>query len=312
VNGQRTDRLLAAGCAVDYLEWDLVRRNALMAVGSNVARTSVQLLNQLIETGRSEEMLRRVRAACDLGNELYSGRLHGDGKPFVAHTIAVASVAARLGLSDDVVVAAVVHNVYCNADFGDGLVDAVTQARRALVRERIGAAAEALVRRFRRLRLRESGANVSVDALPASDRELLLLDLADHFEKYLDASLAYYRDPSWIREFDVPHRAALRDLAERLGHPAFGDELVDAMERQVEWFEKVPASLRTGAGPSVGLHYVPPRSAGLRLAVRWMRWRSAWRHAWADAVRPVRHAVRLRTRMRSLLHGLMRRKSAHS
>jgi hypothetical protein len=273
-----------------------------MAVASNVARTSVQLLNQLLEAGWSEPMLRRVRAACDLGNALYSGRLHGDGKPFVAHTIAVASMAARLGLSGDVVIAAVVHNVYCNADFGDGLFDRVTPARRALVRDSIGAAAEEHVRRFRLLRLRKSGPGIDVDALSASDRELLLLDLADHCEKYLDGSLAYYRDPGWIREFDDPHANGLHDLAARLGHPAFGEELLEAMRRQREWFEKVPASLRSPEGPSIGLHVLPPRGYAPRLSVRWKRQRIEWRRAWSRRFRHVRHTVRLRTRLRSLFY----------
>ena len=215
-----------------------------------IARTNVQLMNQLIRQGRSQEALKRVYDAYNLAVDLYSGYFQGDGKPFVSHVISVASTVAFLGLPDDLVVAAVVHNIYCNGDFGDGEENVVTPARQARVRAVVGKRVDDLLVRFRGLRLRRSLDRVlrDFDALSEDDRQLLLMDLADHYEKFLDGALAYYGDCSWILDFDVPNMPKMVALAERLGHPQLGRQLAEVMREQLDWMERVPDCIRTKDG----------------------------------------------------------------
>lgn len=280
-----------------------IRHSDTNMVVLTLARTNVQLLNQLIRAGMPEDGLVRVRAACDLANELYSGYFHADGKPFLCHGVAVASAVAHLGLSEAMVVTAVLHNVYGNGDFGDGLRYTISPARRARVRARVGVDVEERLVRFFHSRLRDARTEaLEVEHMSESDRELLLLDLADHFEKYADGALAYYGDFQWIRDFDEPHAEWLQDLAARLGHPEFGQQLSAAMREQRLWLDRVPPSLRTAGGQKYMQLRMPgscERKASLRRRERWARARRLLTDALA---RVIRRSLRvLRSRVRGLL-----------
>jgi len=63
-----------------------------------VARTNVQLYNQLIAQGRPLEELVRVRDAYRLSMQLYAGKYGSDESAFIMHPIGVASIMAGLGL----------------------------------------------------------------------------------------------------------------------------------------------------------------------------------------------------------------------
>lgn len=215
-----------------------------------VARTNVQLLNQLIRQNRDETTLKRVYDAYDLAVDLYSGYFHGDGKPFVSHGVAIASTLASLNQPDDLLVAAVVHNIYGNGDFGDGAQNIVTPARQARVRAVVGKHVDDLLLRFRELRLRRSLDHImqEFDALSEDDRLVVLMDLADHYEKFLDGALAYYGDCAWIIEFDVPNMPKMVELSGRLGYPQLGRMYADAVQEQLDWMDKVPKFLRSKGG----------------------------------------------------------------
>lgn len=85
-----------------------------------IAQTNLQLYNQLRREGRPAGDLALIRRCYERSVELYSGAFQGDGKPFVAHTVGVASIMGQLGVPSVVVGAACIHNVYGNGNFGDG------------------------------------------------------------------------------------------------------------------------------------------------------------------------------------------------
>lgn len=87
---------------------------------ASIARTNLQLYNQLYDQNRPNAELALIRRAYDLAAQLYSASFQADGKPFVIHVVSVASTLALLGLPSEVVAAALLHNVYNNGDFGDG------------------------------------------------------------------------------------------------------------------------------------------------------------------------------------------------
>lgn len=238
-----------------------------------IARTNVQLYNQLRSAGRRPEELALIRRAYDFAVTLYSGCFQADGSPFVCHIIGVASIVAQLDPPAEVVAAACLHNVYGNGDFGDGRHNAVTPYRRQMVRDAAGPEVETYVHRFREMRSTQRTARAiphldnldALDALDARDRYVVVIELADILEKYTDGGLLYYGDHAWVTGFVAEQRDTLTQLARRLGYP----QLAAALDRAFESIttEPAPEELRT---KRKHLALVMPLSCRLRsrIAVR--------------------------------------------
>lgn len=128
---------------------ELKGRNGAMQA---IARTNVQLYNQLRRIRCSVEQLALVRRCYDLAVKLYSGYFRADGSPYLSHVTGVASIVAHLGLPSDVVAAACIHSIYTNRDFGSGMRYRATPYRRRVVRNAVGEMVEAYVYRFFELR----------------------------------------------------------------------------------------------------------------------------------------------------------------
>jgi hypothetical protein len=230
-----------------------------------IAQTNIQLYNLLRRQGRSSDELALVKRCYQLGVSLYSGYFQADGKPFVAHVAGVASIVAQLGLPTDIVGAACIHNVYGNGDFGDGLSHVATEHRRQVVREAVGPEVEECIYRFRDLRLERSILDISrrLDELDARDRNLVVMDLGDVLEKYVDHGVLYYGDNRWVLDFVGKHENALIEIAERLGYPQLGDAMRDAFAATAR--ESIPEELRSPSHVRV-MELIVPRSCELRAA----------------------------------------------
>src|SRR5437660_567862 len=113
-----------------------------------VAQTNTQLYNQLRRKGLALEDLLVVHRAYELLTTLYAGFYQWDGKPFVAHGVGVTSILAELDQPTEILAVGILHNIYANADFGDGRGPGARPARRRLVREAVGDRIEALVAQF--------------------------------------------------------------------------------------------------------------------------------------------------------------------
>jgi (p)ppGpp synthase/HD superfamily hydrolase len=254
-----------------------------------VAQTNVQLYNELRVRGVARNELVLVHRAYELLTTLYPGYYQADGKPFVAHTVGVASILGQLGQPSEIVAVGLLHNVYGNADFGDGRGPGATPARRRLVRDELGARIEELLVRFAQLRTQGGAAGTSpsrVGALDDTERRLLIVDLADHLEKYVDLGVLYYGENDWIIDTERRIGSQLMQLAEELGEPRLVEALRSGFADAAAHAEVVPFELR----PSDGRRYltlVVPRSCRRRLlpAVR-------------DWIRQVRGRLRPRTRLR--------------
>lgn len=198
-----------------------------------IAQTNLQLYNQLRLEGRSPDDLALIRRCYELSVTLYTGSFQGDGKPFVAHTVGVASIMGQLGVSSVVVAAACIHNIYGNGNFGDGQSQIASPERRRFVVDAVGDEVEACIYRFMSLRLNpETIGEIAsrLDELDGRDRDLLTMDLADHLEKYADYGVLYFGDGTWITDFVDDHRETLIEIANRLGHPQLAIALADAVD----------------------------------------------------------------------------------
>ena len=90
-------------------------------------------LDQKIATGHSLDR-ERIRAAYEMAREAHAGQKRKDGSPYVTHCIAAADIAVDMGLDEDSIVAALLHDVIedtslVHADiarqFGDAVADIV-------------------------------------------------------------------------------------------------------------------------------------------------------------------------------------------
>ena len=254
-----------------------------------IAQTNLQLLNQLRERGLPIDELVEVRRAYEFLTTLYAGHYQADGKPFVAHGVGVASLLASLDQPAEMIRVGLLHNIYGNADFGDGLEYGVTPARRKLVREAVGSGLEELLIRFRELRPQmQTIADVRRE-LPRwdeSDRRLVLVELADHLEKYVDLGVLYFGENDWIVGRTDSAGADLLAIAEELGEPGLAAMLSKAFDEAAAHAEGFPAELRPTAGRRY-LGLVMPRSCETRLSLR-VRSRTG----------RLRHRIAVRTRLR--------------
>lgn len=229
-----------------------------------IAQTNIQLYNLLRRQGRSPDELGLVKRCYDLAVSLYTGHFQADGKPFVAHVTGVASIVAQLGLPTEIVGAACIHNIYGNGDFGDGRSHAAPESRRRIVREAVGPEVEECIYRFRDLRLERFFLDIyqRLDELDARDRNLLVMDLGDLLEKYVDYGVLYYGDNRWVISFVEKHGKGLIEIAERLGHPQLGEAMRDAFAAAAR--ESIPESLRSPSHRRV-MELVVPRSCRVRV-----------------------------------------------
>ncbi len=230
------------------------------------AQTNIQLYNQLRQQGLARDELVLVHRAYDLLTTLYSGYYQGDGKPFVAHGVGVASILAELGQPADIVAMGLLHGVYGNGDFGDGTDGQPTPSRRAVVREAVGPEVEQLVFRFTQLRLHPDTIDEDRRALADLDdtgRRLQLVAIVDHLEKYVDLGILYFGDGAEIVEWTDRIGGDLIELAGELGEPRLAELVSNAFAQAAAEADSVPPELRVSDGRR-HLKLVVPRSCQLR------------------------------------------------
>ena len=233
-----------------------------------VAQTNLQLYNQLRERGLPLAELVLVHRAYELATTLYAAHYQADGKPFVSHSVGVASILGALGQPAEILAVGVLHAVYGNADFGDGRPSGATPFRRRIVREAVGCEVEALVTRFGDLRIHHGNVREIRAGLPGRDdteRRLLLVDLADHLEKHVDLGPLYFGEDDWIVRANDRLGPELVHIARDLGEPELAQMLSAAIAEVSAERENIPPQLRA-SGERRYLTLVAPRSYRRRLA----------------------------------------------
>jgi GTP pyrophosphokinase len=110
-----------------------------MATGELPDRALLTSLESLLLANHPDASIERIRFAFDLANERHSGQLRKSGEPYITHPVAVAQILAELGLDEQTIIAALLHDTVedtgytldeLRASFGDevaSLVDGVTK-----------------------------------------------------------------------------------------------------------------------------------------------------------------------------------------
>ncbi|MGH7829580.1 MAG: SMP-30/gluconolactonase/LRE family protein, partial [Candidatus Binatia bacterium] len=192
------------------------------------AQTNLQLFNQVRHDGYTKADLDLVRDAYESAMTLFSGRFQPSGKSFIAHVVGTASILASLRLPAPVVAASLLHAVYVQGDFGNSRRGISIKKRREITRI-VGEEAEGYVARFPAIHWGSETMRLARDnpeALTPTDRNVVLIKLADYLEHLLDYDLLYYSDSG--RRYYRLQDAVVRTAAS-LGLDALAAELKEAI-----------------------------------------------------------------------------------
>jgi len=228
------------------------------------AQTNIQLFNQLRREGYSTTELNLIRDAYELAMTCYSCRFSPSGRPFISHVVRTASILASLNLPAQIVAAGLLHNVYSTGDFGNR-TGRISNTDRQTISRTLGREVEEYIIRFpssywgsRTIQLARS----DPDRLPAIDRAVVLMLLADHLEHLLDQDVLYY--VATERQYYLENSRVAAEIAERFGIIALAAELKDAV-REAESAE-LPVELRADRIRDRSF-VIAPRSCRKRLSV---------------------------------------------
>ena len=196
------------------------------------AQTNLQLFNQAIQQNYSLEDLQQLAKAYRVTLELFTGMFRPSGKTFVAHLVGTASILASLNQSIGVVIAGLLHAAYANGDFGIEGRKGITPAKRSYLQSRLGIKVESYIEQYTKLKWDpEATAKLlsRLEELGQTDKDVLLIRLANELEEYLDCGMAYNGIEKGQRYLKHDSNA-IKNLAIELGFPTLAQSLLEAIE----------------------------------------------------------------------------------
>ena len=181
------------------------------------AQTNLQLYNQLVAHSWSAEDLRSVRAAYEFADRMFVGARRSSGKPFIAHLVGTASVAADVDGRTDIVLGALLHSVYTR---GGSTISSKAPSR-STIRSLVGAAPEALIYQYASSAWGPEAfadATANVAEFDRTRRDVLLLRLANEVDERVDLGTRYGDKGAFLRD-TVDALPPMAELADRLECP---------------------------------------------------------------------------------------------
>ncbi len=231
-------------------------------------QTLPALLLLLSDQGRDPQVAVQVRAAHEVAVMLTSGRFRVSAKPFVCHLVGTAAALTAAGASGDLIAAGLLHAVYAQGEWGDGLQGlghsagglGLGSAKRARLRALVGDEVEARVARYTMLDW-SLASIIALDGtrLGSLDRDVVAMRLANEVDDHLDLGILYgelAEERRALANQALPHW--LR-LARELGHEPLAELLHATVPPAMHG--RVPSALRTGARNS---YLVAPLSHRVR------------------------------------------------
>ena len=228
---------------------------------------NLQLYQQLLRDGYSNEDLASIFSAYELARHLFTCLYRASRKTFISHLIGTASILASLRVSVNVVAAGMIHAAYFRGDFGDGKEE-ISDAKRTQVRKVVGQEAEEYVARYATLpwtRKTILAMRSSIATLGPIDRGVLLIHLANELEEHLDLGVLYCPGAKKRKERIQKIGPMLVDLAEMMGFPSLAAELARVFSETLN--AEVLPELRSQSA-SDGAFLVIPFSYRRRLSVQ--------------------------------------------
>lgn len=220
------------------------------------AQTNIQLYEQLKNSRYTEADIERIHNTYNLAVELFAGRFRANGKSFLAHLVGTASILSANDAAPIVVTAGLLHAAYPQGSFLDPR-PGMRSTKRSRVRTAVGPEVENLVAKYATFSWNRSSISsllAQAEFLDATQRDLVLLRLANELEDHLDLGMAYcQKTKSYLA--DERGLASLHALAKTLGFTGLADEIVDAI--QANALTKIHSSLVTKQRSSYSISQSP-------------------------------------------------------
>lgn len=211
------------------------------------AQTYPQLMSQALNHNLVEADLMRLRSAYEMAEDLFDGLYRAQHVPFICHLVRTASVLLEEKASIETVIAGLLHAAYSVGYFKDQKHGGATQEHRDALRSEVGEPVEALVfgyfnsRWYRKECVHEYLRDF--DLYDPSQREILVVHLANELEDYLDLGMAYRGIYPYQDRIEAYGKEAV-ELAIRLGHPKLAAELETVFHKQLD--SRLPRTVKTG------------------------------------------------------------------
>lgn len=209
------------------------------------AQTNLQLYTQLRRAGYSNEQLTLVRSGYDLAMQLFTASFRGSGKPLLAHLVGTASILVSIRQPADIATAGLLHAAYALGDFGEGRMG-MTDLKREQVRRAVGTRVEDLVARYT---LFDWNRNTipkileRVENLTQSERDVLVIRLANELEDHVDLGVLYCGNGEKRREYIRSPLNQSVEMARKLGFMDLAAQLDRLFNETLN--AELPAALRT-------------------------------------------------------------------
>ena len=229
------------------------------------AQSNLQLFNQLIANGYSENELVCVVNAYKLIMNLFTGVFRSSGKTFIAHLIGTASILVDLKAPVEIVTAGLLHAAYASGEFGDG-GRGITDSKRAQLERAFGQKIEEYVYRYT-LWPEEDKPSTSaadyVNVLTSLEKDVLLIRLANQLEEYVDLGMLYSGHGRQNKYVSKENYIAV-ELAQVLGFPSLAAELKVVFDEVFS--TKIPPMLANITEHSSS-YLLPPKTHQKRFSV---------------------------------------------
>ena len=194
----------------------------------DVSQTIVQLYRQLLGQEFTAAEIQRVAAMYHYMMELCGNRFRASGKPFMDHLVGVASIAAHYRHDIVLVVAALAHSVYDEADFGSFWPKITRRNKRELRRE-LGHDVDTLTRLYSEFEWKpQTVATIPqrLASMTGTERDVVFLRVANELEEAINLDLLFYENVR--RQKKLALLNACSDIADGLGYPAMAREVREA------------------------------------------------------------------------------------
>ncbi len=180
-----------------------------------------EALSRVLKENSPNADLDRIRGAFDFAVKAHDGQMRRDGTPYVTHTIAAATIAAEMGLDDESVMAALLHDTLedtdtthdqLEAEFGADVADIVEGVTK-LTRVQYSTMEEAQMENLRKMLM-----------AMAKDIRVILIKLADRLHNMRTMS---FQSPEKQLAKSRETMEIYAPIAHRLGVEKMKDELED-------------------------------------------------------------------------------------
>ncbi len=221
------------------------------------AQTNIELYEQMLELGFSNEAISRVNDAYLFSMDKVYALYRGSGKPFICHLVGTASLLVSAKQSLELILGALMHALYQNRVPFENFLE--IEKRRVIVSEKFGPKVESLIFDYTNFE-NTNLTDVQLDN-PNLKRDIVVLHLADHVEDLLGYSIFLHGNVDDLIDFKGSYlwrkskyqneKEAILKLAKHFKV----DEWIETIDFWMNFdnYDKLPKNLKTGFSSSVNL-----------------------------------------------------------